>query len=279
METITFLGGDKRNCILSNMLESEYQILRYGTGMEKEVDYNECIRRAKYIVLPIPISTDGENLFMPFDNTKIKLNDLYNSVHGKILICGALKNNIKENFEKDNKVIDVMMNEELTLKNTIPTAEGVIKIIIENTETTIDNSNIAIIGFGRVGKKIAELLNSLNSNVFCTDIKKEEVANIERCGYNVLNSDCRSLSKFDVIINTVPKIIIDKKELELIDKKTLIVDVASNPGGINYEYAKANGYNCIHALGLPGKIAPETSAKYIKEVLINLLKWGAKVEK
>ena len=272
METITFLGGDKRNYILSNMLESEYQVLRYGTGMEKEVNYNECIRRAKYIVLPIPISTDGENLYMPFDDTKIKLTDLYNNVHGKNIICGALKNSIKENLEKDNKVIDIMKNEELTIKNTIPTAEGVIKIIIENTETTIDNSNIAIIGFGRVGKKIAELLNSLNSNIFCTDIKKEEVANIKRCGYNVLNNNCRSFSKFDVIINTVPKIIIDKKELELIGKKTLIVDVASNPGGINYEYAKANGYNCIHALGLPGKVAPQTSAKYIKEVLTDLLK-------
>lgn len=272
METITFLGGDKRNCILSNMLEGEYQVLRYGMGMERENDYNEGIKKAKYIVLPIPISTDGENLYMPFDNTKIKLEDLYSNVHGKVIICGALKSGIKANLEKDNKIIDVMQNEELTLKNTIPTAEGVIKIIIENTEITIDNSNIAIIGFGKVGKKIAELLSSLNSNIFCTDIKKEEVANIERCGYNVLDNDCRSFGKFDVIINTVPQIIIDKKELELIGKKTLIIDVASNPGGINHKYAKTNGYNCIHALGLPGKVAPETSAKYIKETLIDMLK-------
>lgn len=272
MESITFLGGDKRNCILANMLEGEFQVLRYGMGMQNEINYNEGIEKAEYIVLPIPITTDGENLYMPFDDAKIKLNDLYSSVHGKALIGGALKGDIRAKLEKNNKVIDVMQNEELTIKNTIPTAEGVIKIIIEKTEKTIDNSNIAIIGFGRVGKKTAELLNSLNANIFCTDIKKEEVANIKSCGYNVIDKNCESFSKFDVIINTVPKIVIDKEELEHIAKKTLIIDVASKPGGINHEYATKNGYNCIHALGLPGKVAPETSAKYIKETLINLLR-------
>ena len=44
--------------------------------------------------------------------------------------------------------------------------------------------------------------------------------------------------------------------------------MASNPGGINYEYAKENGYNVIHELGIPGKIAPLSSAKYIEQIVV-----------
>ena len=59
--------------------------------------------------------------------------------------------------------------------------------------------------------------------------------------------------------------------INCINKKSLIIDVSSKPGGVDFEYANTNGYKVIHALGLPGKVAPITSAKYIKEVINNLI--------
>ena len=106
---------------------------------------------------------------------------------------------------------------------------------------------------------------------FCCDSKKEEVANIEMCGYNVVDENF-NLKNMDVIVNTVPHLILGETELKSLDKnKTLIIDVASNPGGVDYEYANANKFRCIHELGIPGKIAARTSAKYIRDFIKNVI--------
>jgi len=98
------------------------------------------------------------------------------------------------------------------------------------------------------------------------DNKKEEVANIEFSGYNVIDNICAD-EKFDVVINTVPKLIVGENELTKLGRNTLIIDVASKPGGVDYNYASKNNNRVIQALGIPGKVAPVTAAKYIEEIL------------
>lgn len=231
-----------------------------------------CIDKSKIIITAIPFSKDGKYVFAPLSTKCISIDEFVNLASDKIIIGGSFKEEyIKKFNEKQNHVIDIMKDESFALNNTIPTAEGVIKIIIENTDITIDKSNIAVLGFGRVGKKVAELLKSLNANVFCYDNKEEELANINSSGYNVLGDICGSLNNMDVIINTVPSLILEKSNLNFVNKETLIIDVSSKPGGIDFDYAKEHNYNVIHALGLPGKVAPRTSAKYIKELLRNII--------
>ena len=272
METISFIGGDDRNFFLSKMFDEDSQVYLYGLK-EDNIDLNNCLSNSKYIVTSVPFSVDDEHIYAPLSNKSISIKELTDNAFNKTIICGNIKKQFKDALEgKNNTVVDIMKNEELSIKNSVPTAEGIVKIIIENTDITIDNSNIAILGFGRVGKKTAELLKSLKANIFCFDIKEEEVANIHLCGYNVLNDICESLKKMDVIINTVPELIIDKEHLNYINKDSLILDVASKPGGVDFNYATENNYKVIHALGLPGKIAPRTSAKYIKEMLENIVR-------
>ena len=79
---------------------------------------------------------------------------------------------------------------------------------------------------------------------------------IEKIGY-----------KFDFVINTVPTTVITEKEIKSFRKDALIVDVASNPGGIDKESAEKHKIRVITALGIPGKDMPKTAAKYIKEVV------------
>ncbi|MBR2744873.1 MAG: hypothetical protein IKE01_06245 [Clostridia bacterium] len=272
MKSILFIGGDKRNLYLSKLYHKELRAYTYLLD-NNDGDLKSCIDMSQYIVLPIPFSIDDLNVYSPLSAENLKIEELIKNLKGKTIICGGLKQSYVEIFEKNNnRIIDVMKYEELALNNAIPTAEGIIKIIIENTEITIDNSNIAIIGFGRVGKKVASMLNALNANIYAYDIKKDEVANIAFCGYNVLKDIGRSVAKMDVIINTVPQKIINEDCLKYINKETLIIDVSSKPGGVDLNYASKNGFNVIHALGIPGKIAPKTSAMYIKNVIDNILK-------
>ena len=70
-----------------------------------------------------------------------------------------------------------------------------------------------------------------------------------------------------MIINTIPSMILDVDKLQYVKKDALLIDLASNLGGIDKEDTKKQGLKLIHALGLPGKVAPVSSAKFIKMII------------
>lgn len=272
MKSVSIIGGDNRNLILSNLLKEDgYNVFKFGLGAE-EKSIEDCIKQSHFIISATPFSVDSENIYSPLTDKKINIQKFIDLIHNKTIIAGSISDEYINKFKYNyNIVFDIMKDNNLVIKNTIPTAEGVVKIIIENTDITINDSNIAILGFGRVGKRLAKVLNGMGANIFCLDTKKEEVANIEMCGYNILKDIYKNLNDMDVIVNTVPKQILGKEEINSINKNSLIIDVSSKPGGVDFEYANKNNYNVIHALGLPGKVAPVTSAKYIKEIVETLI--------
>ena len=167
-----------------------------------------------------------------------------------------------------------MDREELVVLNTISTAEGAIQIAMEETTRTIHESNVLVLGVGRVGKILANMLKGIGANVFCEARKNVDLAWIKAYGYEPirLNELENSLGKFNIIINTIPSIILEEKQLEKVNKDCLIIDLASNPGGIDRNSAKKLGIKTIWALSLPGKVAPLTSAEFIKDTIYNILK-------
>ena len=87
-----------------------------------------------------------------------------------------------------------------------------------------------------------------------------------------INSIGENLKKYDVIINTVPHIILNEERLKHVKKDCLLIDLASNPGGIDKTAVKDNQLKFVWALSLPGKVAPTTSAEFIKDTIYNILK-------
>lgn len=123
---------------------------------------------------------------------------------------------------------------------------------------------------------MAKNLKALGADVCCVARKESDLSWIKAYGYKAIHLDNLEenlCDKYDIIFNTVPKVILDAKKLELIrDKNTLIIELASNPGGIEFEKAKEYNIEVIKAMGLPGKVAPLTAAKYIKETLQTKIK-------
>ena len=276
MDSISFIGGDKRNYYLAKFYNKQKSVYTCYLG-DNKLNLDECINKSKYIVLPIPFTKDDKYIYTPLVDEKVSVDYIIDKLKDKTIICGGIKEGYVNILSRNrNTIIDIMKNDYVVIQNTIPTAEGIIKIIIENTPFTIDSCNIAVIGFGRVGKRTCKLLDALNANIFCYDIKKEEVANIRLCSYNVLRNICDKIDQMNIIINTVPKLILTRDVLKNVQKSTLVIDVASNPGGVAYEYAKRNSIQVIHALGIPGIVAPKTSAMYIKEELDKFIIWGVK---
>ncbi len=285
-DNFAVIGGDLRNIELVKLLaKDQRKVFTYGLEENKELlenlnnniiickDIEESCSNVDIIISSIPFSRDGEIIYCEFSKNRIKIIDFFEKIKGKTLIVGSIKNNvINEALKRNIKIIDVMKNEELAILNTIATAEGTIQTMISNTKNIIHESNILILGFGRVAKTLAKKLQGLVKNVDCASNNKEELAWIEAFGYNVINLEnlVENISKYDIIINTIPAIILNYENMKYIKKDTLLIDLASNPGGIDKNEAKDKGLKLIHALGLPGKIAPVSSAKFIKKIIYEI---------
>lgn len=103
--------------------------------------------------------------------------------------------------------------------------------------------------------------------------KFADLAMIEGHGYIPLPIEYLSshIHEFDIIFNTVPALILNEQLLKNVKKDVLIIDLASKPGGVDFDAAKENRIRVIWALSLPGKIAPVTSGAIIKDTIINII--------
>ena len=277
---ISILGGDLRIVKLAEMLVEEgVEVFTYGlenSELREENKTNtlqETIENSDIVLGPIPFSSNGKTVNTPFSNNKILVPELLEKLSGKILIAGSVKQEIYDiASEKNVKVIDILKREELAVLNAVSTAEGTIKIAIEETPKNLHGSNILVLGFGRIGKILSNMLKGLGANVACEARKNSDLAWIKAYGYEPIPiSNLKdNLNRFDIIINTIPYIILDKDNLDNVKRDALVIDLASNPGGVDKEAIKERKIKFVWALSLPGKVAPVTSAEFIKETLYNI---------
>ena len=158
--------------------------------------------------------------------------------------------------------------------NCIPTVEGAIQIAMEETARTIHNSKCMVLGYGRIGKLLSKALSSLGADVTVTARRADDLAWIEANGYNCLKtSEIKSqINNQNIIFNTIPTTILTKDVLEKIADDALIIDLASKPGGIDFDTASQLKKRVIWALSLPGKVAPITAGEIIGSTILNLIK-------
>lgn len=285
---VSVIGGDLRIVNLIELLAKD-DFLVYTYGLENSEDLiesknvikcktiSELVNSSEIIIGPVPMTNDAQNLSAPFSEEKISIEELTTEManKNKTFLAGQLSEKIVSNLQEKNvKYIDLLKREELVVLNTIATAEGAIQITMENTQKTIHGSNVLIMGFGRVGKVLAKMLDGIGAKVSCEARKNSDIAWIKAYGYTPLHlSELESeLGNYDIIINTIPFQILDENRLKYIKKECTIIDLSSNPGGVDRRAARSLGLKLIWALSLPGKVAPMTSAEFIKETLYHILK-------
>lgn len=181
----------------------------------------------------MPFSSNEDFINAPFAHDKIMIDDLMKTNKGKIFISGSIKDDLKKKLdEKYMEVIDIMKRDDLAILNTIATAEGTIEVAIKNTDKILQGSRVLILGFGRVGKIVANKFSKMSALVTCAARKVSDLAWIKAYGYNSLNINdmLYDLKEFDIIINTVPQTILRERELKHIDAEALLIDLASSPG-------------------------------------------------
>ena len=268
---ICVMGGDLRNFFLAKLLSKEkHEVKVYG--FEKIENFKECetyenmISSSEIVVLPIPFTKDKKTINMPLSNRNIRIQELAYHLENKTIFVGNMPEDIQEILkQKQNEVIDFMKKEEFAVLNAIPTAEATIEIILKNTNKILQGSHCLILGFGRIGKVLAHKLQGLSVNVTCMITNEVEKAWATAYGYQTttiekLQNYYTKIKQYDIIINTIPKIIFEE-ELKEIKKETLVIDLASKPYGIDRKIVEEENINFIEALGLPRKISTNDISK------------------
>jgi len=120
---------------------------------------------------------------------------------------------------------------------------------------------------------LAKMLYGIGANVYVEARKYSDLAWIDSYGYKPIFIEGLSdnLKTMNIVFNTIPSMILDRKLLSFINKECLVIDLASKPGGIDLEAAGEMGIKTIWALSLPGKVAPLTAAQYINTTVKNII--------
>lgn len=275
------IGGDKRQLFAAKSIADDGYTVTLG-GFDKLVSIGnleitnplEAALCSEIIILPLPSIKENKQINAPFSKSELYFDDgLIRAMQGKKIYCG-MKQKLLAAIPELNKnfVYDYFDREEFAVLNAVPTAEGAIEIAMREYEGTINASTCLVCGYGRIGKVLADMLKGLGANVIVSARKKSDLAWIQLRGFQAVNTDdLMRCTGVNIIFNTIPALIFDSRLLAHIAMDSIVIDLASLPGGIDYSAADRLKIDTIQALSLPGKSAPKTAGEIIKNTIFNML--------
>ena len=160
-----------------------------------------------------------------------------------------------------NKV-DLLTDPLYLAKNARITAYCAVRQAMDRLPITLWQCPVLVVGWGRIGKCLAQLLKQMGAQVTVAARKETDLAALISLGYPVTNSECLSsgLLKYRIIFNTAPAMVLPQEAVCSAD--CLKIDLASRQG--------IGGQDVIWARGLPNKDAPESSGALIADTILRL---------
>ena len=260
MKRVLIIGGDNRLRIAKKQLDKENF---YVETLGLYPDDNGEIEKADIILLPVPTTKDSQTVYCPLSDRKIYLDEIKERVQNQLILCCNYK------FEGKN-YIDYNTLDSFALLNAVPTAEGAIALAINETDFTLWKSKVLVVGYGRVGKIVADRLKALGADITVSARKDRDFATLSALGFKYINTEtlCDIYLDFDIIFNTVDAEILNDSALQNCPAD-LIIDL-STKGGFNLTFAKALGIKAFKPGGIPGVCAPRTAGEILAKTVCEL---------
>ena len=282
---IAIIGGDARQLeVIRKLTELDAKLSLIGfeqldhafTGANKEKIDEVDFSLIDAIVLPVSGTTLDGHVDTIFSNEKVNLlEEMVMKTPEHCTIFSGITNPYLDDLINKTKRHHVLLfsRDDVAIYNSIPTVEGAIMMAIQHTDITIHGSNVVVLGLGRVGMSVARTFHLLGSKVKVGARKPEHIARITEMGLSPFHLDELSnhVRDTDILINTIPHLIVTAKVIAKMPVQTLIIDLASKPGGTDFRYAEKRGIKALLAPSLPGIVAPKTAGTILANVLSNLL--------
>ena len=269
--TIAVVAGDRREQEIARCAAATgAQVRAYGfpwpeggiEGVTRAGSAAEALDGADVALFPIPgIAPDGA-LFAPQCEHRIILDreTLARMRMPANIILGWADANLKSHCEALGIALhEYEWDDDLMLLRGPAIVEGLLKVLIENTDITIHKSKILCVGQGVIGTLVTRTLIGLGAQVHVAARNAVQRASAYAAGAvpHLLSDLAQAAEGTDILVSSVPAQIVGRDVLERLPKHALLVDLAAPPGGIDRDAAAALGLKFVWARGL-GSRAPVT---------------------
>ena len=272
-ESVIIIGGDERQEYIYKTLSAD------GYRCEAENCSADCIEKklseCKYVVLPVPTSKDGKTVYCKNENFILSYKELTDMLTDRhVVFAGGFNKELKEIMQKnDISYYDLNDSEEFLTYNAFLTAQGALKLLLDNTRVSLNRKEILITGFGRIAKALANMFNALNLSVTVC-IRNKNQFNLAECmGFNAVRYDVLKdvLYDSDFIFNTVPGRIFSREHIKSFKSGAVYFELASAPYGVDRTLFENTDALFIDGGALPGKYAPHSAGEKIAKIIENLI--------
>jgi len=163
---------------------------------------------------------------------------------------------------------DLLDREDFTRLNAIPSAEGAIAEAIAASCCNLHLNQALVLGYGRCGKVLAQKLGGLGAHVTVAARRWDSACEAIANGCEVLDFLLLPyhMGRFYYIFNTIPAMVLDEKLLQALPPDAVIIDIASGPGGVDFEAARALGITAKLCPGLPGIYSPRSAGEAVAQI-------------
>ena len=258
------LTSDKRQEKLAALLEGE--CVSYAW----EEDTREKEACEKIYVLPIPVTKLDKNMEIK-EKLKQELIKMSREKNVRLKVFGGVFSKEWRMFLEEHQIPywDFMKLPEVVEGNGWITAEATIAEVLQHGEYSLYGQKVLVTGYGCCGEKIAKLFGRLGANVVVVARRAEVRELAQKDGFDAIDFDemPRTLVDTYTVINTVPSLVLTEDCIRRMPRGSLIVDIASRPGGTDFEAALKYGVKAKLALGLPGIYTTSSSALLLKNAI------------
>ena len=276
------VGGDERAAGLCRLLSEDghrvscfaLEKLNLPLSVVRAGCLQSCVYGADCVVLPCPVESGGR-LNAPFSDNVLRAQEIITALWPYQLLCGGkFSDECAAMAQRAGiKAEDLLCRSDFVTGNAAISAEGALGLLLEKSERTAQGAEVLICGWGRIGKLLAIKLKALGASVTVAARRGDDRAMAQAMGcrgieYAALEQEAGG---FDWGVNTVPARVISDAALCMMADGTLILELASQPGGFDVKLAENIGLKAYQAPGLPGKSAPLSAAMLMKESIYKII--------
>ena len=276
----SIIGGDRRAALLAELLYGEGQRVHSfaleRAALPKDIPRADHLQGALYgadaVILPLPLEKGGY-INAPYARTSCPVRELTEAIWpGQIVFGGLFSEELRLwAINSGVQLVDWMRRPGFVLGNAALTAEGAVGLLLQEDERSLAGSRVLVCGYGRIGRILAQRLRAMGAGVSVAARREESRA--EAAAMGCAAHDYETLSGgFDFVVNTVPERVLGEGFLCCLPEGTLLLELASAPGGFDRNFAENLGLRVIAAPGLPGKCAPRAAAALMLQEIRRAMK-------
>jgi dipicolinate synthase subunit A len=283
--TVAVLGGDSR--MLEHMRLARLagaKVQHYGSipgaeeaaGSPQAASLADAVKGARIISCPIPGLGAEDELYAKFTDEKLRLTTevLKGAAPGALIMTCYSTPRLDTWAEAANvAIIPYAEDDALSILHAVPTAEGAIRVAIENTDDTLLGMDVLCVGLGRVGVSVAQAFEGMKSRV---SLAARNPAQLARAwAMNLRPIELRDLKShighFGLIVSSTSGLVLTRDLLAATRPDVVIIDLCSPPGSVDFEAAKALGRKVIWARAQAGR-APRRAGADEWQVLMRIVR-------